>query len=449
MSKFVLRETALDLLTRIGEQGGFSHVLIDRAMKQEELTERDGALLTEIVYGTLQHRNLLAYYVDDRLKGKKKLRPWVKWLLYMSVYQMQFLNKVPDHAIIHEAVEIAKKRGHKGIASLVNGVLRNIQREGVPDTKKIEDPIRRLAIETSHPEWLVASWVDMYGLETTSDMCHTNLTHKTVSVRVQPMKADRREVMEQLMNEGFEVSPSMLSGQGILIHKGNILKHDLFHNGSLTIQDQSSMLVGEMMDVNPGMTVLDACSAPGGKTTHIAEKMQNEGNVIAYDLHAKKAKLVAEKAKQLDLSIITAGQADSRALGDKHKPESFDRILLDAPCSGLGVLRSKPDIKYHKQEKDILVLSSIQDELMESMAPLLKKDGKLVYSTCTVDARENEQVIERFLTNHPEYIIDPAFRNDLPEELKEAPGLSDYGLQLFPQHYDTDGFFLTRLLKQS
>ncbi|SEB19715.1 16S rRNA (cytosine967-C5)-methyltransferase [Thalassobacillus cyri] len=447
MSKYVLRETALDLLTRIGDQGGFSHVLIDRAMKEEKLSERDGALLTEIVYGTLQRRNLLAYSVDDRIKGKKKVKSWVKWLLYMSVYQMQFLDKVPDHAIIHEAVEISKKRGHKGIASLVNGVLRNIQREGVPDTSKIDDPVQRLAIETSHPEWLVASWIDMYGLETTRDMCNTNLTHKVVSVRVQPMKADREEVIKQLTRDGLEVEPSKLSPQGVLIHKGNILKHGLFRNGIVTIQDQSSMLVGEMMDVQPGMEVLDACSAPGGKTTHIAEKMQNEGKVIAYDLHAKKAKLVSEKAKQLDLHIIEAEQADSRELGDKHQVESFDRILLDAPCSGLGVLRSKPDIKYHKQEKDILVLSSIQDELLESMAPLLKKGGKLVYSTCTVDQRENEDVIQRFLNNHPEYTIDPSFNRDLPGELREAPGLSEYGLQLFPQHYDTDGFFLTRMIK--
>ncbi|MBM7552811.1 16S rRNA (cytosine(967)-C(5))-methyltransferase RsmB [Thalassobacillus pellis] len=447
MKKFAVRETALELLTRIGEQGGFSHVLIDRAMKQEGLSQRDGALLTEIVYGTLQRRDLLAYYVKDRVKGKKKLQPWVKWLLYMSIYQMTFLDKIPDHAIIHEAVEIAKKRGHKGIASLVNGMLRNIQRSGVSDLSELKEPINRLAIETSHPEWMVKRWVDMYGFEVTKEMCFSNLTYKPMSVRVQTLKISRQDAIELLKADGYEVTASLLSPQGIIIESGNILKHDLFLSGKVTIQDQSSMLVGEMMDVTPGMKVLDACSAPGGKTTHIAEKMENEGQIIAYDLHAKKAKLVTEKAAQLDLHIIEAGQADSRNLCEKHSEESFDRILLDAPCSGLGVLRGKPDIKYHKQEKDIVALSSIQEELLESVAPLLKSGGKMIYSTCTVDREENERVVERFLEKHNSFKVDPSFEKDLPNVLAESAGISKSGLQLFPQHFDTDGFFLTRLVK--
>ncbi|WP_077622068.1 16S rRNA (cytosine(967)-C(5))-methyltransferase RsmB [Sediminibacillus massiliensis] len=449
MPKYQLRQTALDILVRVGEGGGFSHLLIDQSIKKKGMSQRDESLLTEIVYGTIQRRLTLDYYLSGFIKGNKKMEPWVKWLLYMSVYQMIYLDKVPEHAIIHESVEIAKQRGHRGISSMVNGILRNVQRKGVPDTDKINDTAKRLAIETSHPEWLVNRWVEMYGPETTEKMCRTNLLHKPMSVRVQPLKIDRSSAIEKLEAEGYETEPSLFSGQGINILKGNILKSDLFQAGYLTVQDQSSMLVAEMLDLKKGMKVLDACSAPGGKTTHIAEKMENEGEVFAYDLHAKKAKVVAKRALELDLHIINAHQADSRQLSSLHGDESFERILLDAPCSGLGVLRGKPDIKYHKQEKDIRSLSEIQLELLESVSSLLKKGGKLLYSTCTVDKTENEQVVEKFLASHEDFEIDDDFTSDLPEGLRSAEGLTKWGLQLFPHDFNTDGFFLTRLVKKT
>ncbi|MRH42210.1 16S rRNA (cytosine(967)-C(5))-methyltransferase RsmB [Aquibacillus halophilus] len=449
MAKNLLRSTALDILIRVGEGGGFSHLLIDHAIKNKGLSEKDQSLLTEMVYGTIQRKLTLEYFLAGFVDQKKKLSPWVKWLLYLSLYQMKYLDKVPDHAIIHESVEISKKRGHKGIASLVNGVLRSIQRKGFPDPAKITDPTKRISIETSHPSWLIERWIKMYGTKITEEMCQINLTHKPISVRVQPMKLSRQEAIDHLVNNGFDVEPSFFSGQGIIVNKGNILRSDLFKNGFLTIQDQSSMLVTEMLKVEKGMTILDACSAPGGKTTHIAEKMSNVGQIHAYDLHDKKAKLVTKKALELELSIISSKQADSRTLRSLHQEETFDRILLDAPCSGLGVLRSKPDIKYHKSEQDIKQLSLIQLELLESVSSLLKKDGKLLYSTCTVDKNENEKVIEEFLLKHPEYEIDQEFYQELPENLKDTEGKTKWGLQLFPHECNTDGFFLTRLKKNS
>ncbi|UOQ46486.1 16S rRNA (cytosine(967)-C(5))-methyltransferase RsmB [Halobacillus salinarum] len=447
MSKYALREAALQLLTRIGENGGYSHVLLDREINKQQLSEQDGRLLTEMVYGTLSHRDLIHYYLTPYMKKQKKIRPWVKWLLYMSVYQMVFLERVPDHAVLHEAVEIAKKQGHKGIASLINGVLRNIQRNGVADVEEIKDPVEKLAIESSHPHWLVERWVEQYGLEITQGMCKANMHHLPMSVRIQPLRISLTEAIHQLQADGFTVEKSLLSPQGIVISEGQILRHPLFIEGRLTVQDQSSMLVGEMMDLSPGQKVLDACSAPGGKTTHMAEKMEDEGEVAAYDLHAKKAKLVNEKARQLELTIIHAKQADSRKITDEHHLESFDRILLDAPCSGLGVLRGKPDIKYHKKEEDIFSLRNIQDDLLNEVSKLLKPGGKLVYSTCTVDRHENEEAVAAFLCRHPEYEVDPSFTNDLPEPLQTSHGRSEFGLQLFPQDFDTDGFFLTRLIR--
>ncbi|MFP7477691.1 16S rRNA (cytosine(967)-C(5))-methyltransferase RsmB [Terribacillus saccharophilus] len=446
MKKYELRDTAVTLLSRIGDQGGYSHLLLDQTIRNKGFDSRDTGLLTEIVYGTLSYKLTLEYFLRHFVT--KKLEPWAKWLLLSAFYQMYKLDRVPDHAVIHESVEIAKQRGHKGIASLVNAVLRNAQRKGFPKLDDIQDSAERISLETSHPQWLVERWISQYGEKTAREMCAVNQVEKPISVRVQPMLISREEAMEELESQGFKIRPSSINPQGIIVEEGNILKSDLFLSNQVTVQDQTSMLAGQMVDAAAGMTVLDACSAPGGKTTHIAETMENKGKLFAYDLHAKKAKQVQQKAEKLKLTIIEANQADARNLQEQHKPESFDRILLDAPCSGLGVLRGKPDIKYHKSEQDVLSLASIQADLLEEVAPLLKKDGKLVYSTCTVDQAENEQVVRAFLEQHPEFQVDPEFQADLPQAVKDAPGLTDAGLQVFPQDFDTDGFFLVRLVRK-
>src|SRR5699024_2485246 len=285
MENFRVREAIVDLLVRIEQDSGFSHLLIDHEITSRNIPEKDEALMTEIVYGTIQRKLTLDYYLDAFIDTKKKIKPWLRMLLRMSVYQMHFLDRIPDHAVINEAAEIAKQRGHKGIASFVNGVLRSIQRKGVPDTTAIENIAKRLALETSHPEWLVKRWIDMYGYDMTRDMCYANLERKSLSIRVQPLKISRRTVMDELHELGFETRSSGFSSQGIIVNQGNVLRTRLFEEGYITIQDQSSMLVTEMLNAEPGMSVLDACSAPGGKVTHTAEKMQNKGSISAYDLH--------------------------------------------------------------------------------------------------------------------------------------------------------------------
>ncbi|SEP55933.1 16S rRNA (cytosine(967)-C(5))-methyltransferase RsmB [Piscibacillus halophilus] len=442
MSKNSVREIGLKLLNQVGESGGFSHILINQAISNHDVSEKDKGLLTELVYGTLQRKLTLEYYLKPFVK--KKTDPWVKWLLYMSIYQMVYLERVPDHAVINEAVTIAKKRGHRGTSGFVNGVLRNVQRQGLPNLESIKDPVEKISIQTSHPYWLVKRWVDMYGIQTTKDMCESNLEAKKISVRIQPLKNTLAEVEEILKEEGIETARSELSKQGLNIKSGNPLTSQLFP-GNLTIQDETSMLVAEMLDAKPGMTVLDACSAPGGKTTHIAEKMNNEGVIYAYDLHHKKVKLVKEKAETLGLTNIHTSAQDSRHLQDIHATETFDRILLDAPCSGLGVLRSKPDIKYHKTENDIYDLAEIQGQLLDSVLPLLKPNGTLVYSTCTVDRHENEEQIKKLLDHHPDFEIDQNFFEQLPLSCRQLDGISDYGIQIFPQDFNADGFFITRI----
>jgi 16S rRNA (cytosine967-C5)-methyltransferase len=449
MSNYQLRSIIADVLFRVEKNKSFSHILIDHEIRANHFLAKDAALFTEIVYGTVQRQMTIDYYLEKFIKKNKKLDLFIKVLLRMSIYQMVFLDKVPDHAIIHEAVEVAKKRQSKGAASFVNGVLRNIQRKGIPNLSEINDDIKRLSIQTSHPQWLVKRWINAYGYETAKEMCKANLERPHVSVRVQPLKISREEALQKLKEEGVEGSPSLFSDQGIIVDQGNVLNTTLFKSGLLTVQDESSMLAGEMLKAAPGMDVLDACSAPGGKATHIAEKMKNVGKLYAHDLHKNKIKRINRKASELDLTIIDAKQADARNLQDLYEAESFDRILIDAPCSGLGVIQGKPEIKYEKTEQDVHRLAAIQLEILEAAAPLLKKEGLLLYTTCTVEKAENEEVITSFLEKNNDFEIDERFFADLPAEIGKSEGVSQVGLQLFPQTFQTDGFFLARLKKRS
>ncbi|WP_121639926.1 16S rRNA (cytosine(967)-C(5))-methyltransferase RsmB [Virgibacillus sp. Bac330] len=443
-----LRSKVLDTLIRIEKDQGYSHLLVNQELRSGDISPKDEALFTEVVYGTVQQQITLDYYLASFLNRKKTPDLWVKVLLRMSMYQMVYLDRIPDHAIIHEAVEIAKTRGHKGIASYVNGILRTVQRRGVPSTASIKDDATRISITTSHPKWLVERWIQQYGKETTEAMCRANTNHKPLSVRIQPLKTNREEIMQEMAESGFKVRPSFFSQQGIIVEEGKVLKSKWFKEGKLTIQDQSSMLVAEILRVQPGMHVLDTCSAPGGKATHIAEKMENRGRIDAYDLHSKKVKLIQAKANELELSIIHPSKEDARNLQRMYQKGSFDRILVDAPCSGLGVIRGKPEIKYHKHEQDIERLSLIQQEILETVASLLKQEGLLVYSTCTVDQQENEHVVRAFCDKHPSFEVDQTFFSDLPRPLRDSAGVSEMGLQIFPHSFETDGFFMTRLKKK-
>lgn len=443
-----VRHIALQLLIRIEKEGGFSHLLISQTVEKEKIALIDENLLTEIVYGTMENKLLLDFYLTPFIQKQKKITDWVYILLRMSIFQLVHLDKVPAYAIINEAVDIAKGKGHRGIASFVNGVLRNVQRKGVRDVTSIKDPLERLSVETSHPLWLVKLWNDSYGFDKTKEICETNSTRKPVTVRVNPLKATRKEVIAMLEGEGLTVVPSDLVDNGLVIEHGNILKTNVMIDGYVTIQDVSSILAAVMLQVEPHMDVLDACSAPGGKATCIAEEMGNTGTIYAHDLHQNKLNLIKGHANRLGLTNLKVQQQDARNIQAIHEPESFDRILVDAPCTGFGVIRSKPDIKYNKSLEDIKRLQSIQLDILQEVSLLLKKNGKLVYSTCTMNPIENEEVIKQFIHDHPSYEIDPEFLQTISDDLYKHTKISDYGMQLFPQTFNSDGFFITRIIRK-
>ncbi|PEY41337.1 16S rRNA (cytosine(967)-C(5))-methyltransferase [Bacillus cereus] len=439
-----VRELALDGLMQVEKSGAYSNLLLNNLIEKSAIDRKDVGLLTEIVYGTIQRRDTLDYYLQPFLR--KKVEAWVKVLLRLSLYQMLYLDRVPERAVIHEAVEIAKRRGHKGIAGMVNGVLRSIQREGVPALEEIQDPIKRLAVATSHPEWLVQEWTTAYDLETAKKMCEVNMLPPVSAARVNVDKGTVEEAISLLENEGIEAKRGDLSEDAIQIEKGNVAHTKAFQKGFLSIQDESSMLVARALEPAEGDKVLDSCAAPGGKTTHIAERLKGTGQVMSLDLHSHKVRLIQQQAQRLNLENVETKALDARKVQEHFANESFDKILVDAPCSGFGVIRRKPDIKLGKEKGDSERLSTIQLSILEKVAPLLKTGGRLVYSTCTIEKIENEQVIERFLQEHPEFEWDTTMEERMPEKLH--PYINEGQVQILPHYFATDGFYIACLRKK-
>lgn len=444
--QYTVRFVALEALVRIERGGAYSNLLLRELMNQGRLNDKDGRLLTEMVYGTISRQLLLDYYLANFIKNAKKVDPWVRSLLRLSLYQMLYLDKVPNHAILNEAVEIAKAKGNPGIGKFVNGVLRTIQREGVPALDQIKDPLERLAIEISMPLWLTERFVAQIGSDKTRELGLSLLVPSHASGRLDLQRITRNEAILQLQEEGIEARESQLSPYGIVADKGFLAGSSLYHDGLLTIQDESSMLVAPALHIAPEHQVLDACAAPGGKTTHIASFLSAEagGKVTALDIHSHKVKLITENAERLAVSeVVQAEVMDAREVAQHFEEQQFDRILVDAPCSGLGLMRRKPDIKYNKQAADLERLPEIQLAILESAAPTLKNSGIMIYSTCTIMLEENQAVVEAFLADHPEFErIDVSVNADI------AANINDQMLTIYPQDFMTDGFFISYLRKK-
>ncbi|MGG4219663.1 16S rRNA (cytosine(967)-C(5))-methyltransferase RsmB [Paenibacillus jamilae] len=444
--KQTAREVALDVLTGVEQEGAYSNLELNRRLQQAGLSASDVGLTTELVYGTVARRNTLDYFLNKFVqKGTAKLQPWVRSLLRMSVYQLVYLDRVPDHAVVSEAVTIAKRRGHQGISGMVNGVLRSMLRE--PDKLRIPEGLsaeERISLEHSHPLWLVKRWIKQYGTDTTEAICKANNEPPAVSVRVNTTMTSRDQLLDEMVAKGVNAVPSAISPYGIVVRSGgNMALTSWYMDGLLSVQDESSMLVAEAVAPEPGMTVLDCCAAPGGKTAHMAELMKDRGRIVANDLHAHKHQLIREQANRLGLDAVETVTGDALDLKERYAPASFDRILLDAPCSGFGVIRRKPDLRWSKTVEDVHDITQLQHELLDSVAGLLKPGGILVYSTCTIEPDENEGQLARFLSEHPEYEL--AKDHPFPDVSQAMDGTQKGSIQLLPQHFHSDGFYIARL----
>lgn len=442
MLKDLPRETAVTILCR-AEEGVFVDAPL--ALARQRLDARDSAFLLELVYGTLRNRSLLDWTLNRfSAKPVDTTDAWTRNILRLAAYQMLFLDRVPVSAAVNTAVEMAKAHGNKH--GYVNGLLRGLDRKrgtiGQPDHA---DPVVRLAIRFSHPLWLVRRWVARYGAEEAEKLLLANNQPAPLTIRANTQRTTRQALRTALEAEGVTVAETAVAPAGLTILATPQWLRALktYRDGWFVVQDQAAQLISLLLSPQPGETVLDACAAPGGKTTHLAELMQDQGAVVALELDASRMVKIRENSRRLGITSIAPVQGDATS----YHEGSYDRVLIDAPCSGLGVLRRHPDGRWNKTEQTVDEHGKLQRRILQNCASLLKPGGTLVYATCTTEPAENDDVIDWFLVGPGS-----SFRIDDPRPLlpQAAAALVDSRgfFRTVPSAPVMDGFFGARLVKK-
>lgn len=434
------RALAVEALTRVAN-GAYSNLQLEQTLESHALSDVDRRFVTNLVYGTIQHRLTLEYYLEGFIKPNQKVLPWVKMTLLVALYQEIYLDRVPKRAIFNEAIQLAKDRGHEGIRRFVTGVLHAIDRQGLPDIAAIKDPTKRLSLQYSVPEWLITALQEQVGSDKTLKILETINQPAEQSVRVNVAVTTVEAVEQALNDEGYTVTHSEVAGDAFRLDDAAANQSKAFADGRLTIQDESAMLPVEALQIRPGDQVLDACAAPGGKTTQIAAHLDahSGGKVTALDLHPKKVALIEANAERLHVADrVDAVALDAREIDQAYPKKMFDRILVDAPCSGLGLIRRKPEIRYEKTPEDIQSLQRVQLGILDAVSAKVKPNGILVYSTCTILDTENTDVATKFLADHPEF---ESMRVETSQQLKDDRTTDT--LKIYPDDFDSDGFFVS------
>ena len=438
------REAALLALNDCQRQGGWSDTILKKRLASAGLDGRDGALATQLCFGVLQNRMLLDFYLSQFSNlPLKRMEGRVVEALRLGAYQMLLLDKIPHSAAVNSSVELTRKHCKNPRAvGMVNGILRNMERslDSLPAIPR-EDPAGYLSTLYSHPEWLVREFLTALGSEETAKLLAANNAPASITAMANTTKATVEELAACLEREGVETQPHPWLADCLILSKtGSLERLSAFQDGLFYIQDPASKLAVLALDPKPGMSVLDCCAAPGGKSFAAAIQMAGRGAVISCDLHPHKKKLIQAGAGRLGLSSITAMTADGKAFRPEWEA-AFDRVLVDAPCSGLGVIRKKPDIRY-KDPAPLNELPKVQRDILDNAARYVRPGGTLLYSTCTLLRRENEDVALDFLSRHPEFQPEGFC---LPEYVGNArSGM----LTLWPHRQGTDGFFICKMRKE-
>lgn len=430
-------------------QGAFADISLNSALKKNSfLTSLDKAFITELVYGILRWRGRIDWIINQFSNiPTNKLDTQILNIMRMGVYQLLFLTKIPTFAVVNESAKLAALYRNKGKVGFVNANLRTIDRLRdkivYPDIEI--DPELHISVVYSHPFWMVKRWLKTFGLEATIDLCQSNNEIPPLTIRTNTIKVSREELINNLMEDVKEISLTFYSPEGIQVRGSHdITTLSSFRKGLFQVQDEASQLVAHIIDPRPGERVLDACSAPGGKTTHMSQLMENRGEIFAMDNNSSRLALLEENCKRLGITNVKTFNKDA------SKPlefsEQFHRILVDAPCSGMGVLRKNPDSKWKKKEENIISLKRLQLSILNNLAYYLKEDGIMVYSTCTLNPEENEDVVDDFLTSNPEFALESIakFLPDICSPLVDNRGF----FKSYPHLHDMDGFFAARLIKK-
>ncbi len=433
------RETALNVLQTCRKEGGWSNGVLKEYTARDRLDSRDSALASRLCYGVLQNRNCLDFYLSQLLTGKlKSLHPAVRDILHLGLYQILFLDKIPDSAAVNESVELAKKycRKQQNAPGLVNGVLRN----AVRNKDSLKEPVS-WEDKYSHPGELINLLKAYVGKERIEPMLRANNTVAPITAQVNTLKITPAAFQEKLESEGVtaQMHP-WLAGCLELSGTGNLEKLQSFRDGLFYVQDPAAKLSVLCADIKPGQKVLDCCAAPGGKSFAAAMAMDGQGSVLSCDVHPHKIELIAKGAQRLGLGCITAHLQDATEFCPEWQSQ-FDTVIADVPCSGLGIIRKKPDIRY-KDLASMAELPALQKQIISNASRYVKPGGLLLYSTCTLVQAENEDVVEEFLSTHPDFTTEPLPLT--PPFPKNESGM----LALVPGEYDTDGFFICRLRRK-
>lgn len=438
------RGIAVKILNRVDRTDAYLDKLIDVELKYGELPGPDKALLNEIVHGVIRWERRLDWILRGFYKGEfSKCIPNLKNAMRVALYQILFLDNIPNYAAVNEAVDFVKKIHGEKSANLVNAVLRNIIRTieeaEIRYPNPEEDEINYLGTYYSHPNWLVKRWLKRYGREFTERLMEENNQRPKLTLRFNSLLTERGSFIEKLQSAELKFRPSKyLEHFFVLLHLTNITDWNYFQQGYFSIQDESAGIPCLLLDPKPGETILDLCAAPGGKSTYIAELMKNEGKVIAVDKYESRINLMKKNVERLKITNIEFLEADSETL----EIPPVDKVLLDAPCSGLGVLTKKPEIKWKKDSEDIKRLTDIQTRLINNAAKLVKVGGTLVYSTCTIEPEENFEIIQKFLTEHLNFQLVKKHPNIHPDLIDENGCIST-----FPNIHDMDGSFVAKLVR--
>lgn len=436
------RGVALEILVRVEGEGAYPDRLLDHVPDRRHLAARDRALATELTLGTLRWQRLLDWHLA-RISHRplEMLDVWVRVLLRLSAYQLAFLDRVPAWAVVSEAVELAKRRRPRGAADLVNGVLRALAARPRPwPEPAADDPTEALAIRTSQPTWLLRRWIDRYGEVEGETLARAMNERPPLTVRINTLKATAAQVTLALARAGTTATPCRAAPDGLVLEgAGDPRALAPLRTGWCTVQDEAAIMVGHLVAPEPGETVADVCAAPGTKTTHLAQLMENRGHLLAADPHAGRLGLLAAACARLGATIVETRQMRVDDLARDTGPVC-DRVLVDAPCSNLGVLRRNPDGKWRRREADLGPLAAGQLAILEAAAGLVRPGGVLVYATCSLEPEENQEQVSAFLDRHPNFLRRPPADWHAPELIDEVGNLV-----VLPHRLGFDGSFAARL----
>lgn len=444
------REIALYAITDILNEKGYNNIVLRKTLsKNKQLSVVQRGFVTELVNGTLRNLINIDYIIGQFSKTPvDKIKPVVLNALRLAVYQIIYLDKIPDSAACNEAVAFVKKKGLAGLSGFVNGVLRNIVRNKgkikYPDEKK--EPIRFLSVKYSYPEWIISYWLDEFDYDSVVKMCAENSLAPRVGVCINTVKTDRAALKAELAKDNVAVTDGCISQDSLYLSKtSDITEVRAYKEGLFHIMDESSSLAVKILAPKEGATVMDVCAAPGGKSFYCGYLMHNKGSIISGDIHEHKIKLISDGAERLGLDLISPVLADASVYDEKYK-DTADYLIADAPCSGLGLVKKKPDIKYNKNYEDILSLAELQKKILTAAAAYVKPGGVLVYSTCTVSKKENIENVNWFLDNFDYETVD--ISDILPDNIKCDTAKKGY-IQILPGDFGTDGFFIAKFVRKN